>query len=129
MTVLIGAVGIALAMILSRLDVRSLLDLTIELFGLFGGSFAGAYSLGMFTKRANWQGTAIGIIAATVLTIVCWFFSLVHPFFYLAIAIAASITIGYIASYLFPAPRPEQLNGLTIYDKRSRPDIEVERLA
>ncbi|BBB14321.1 sodium:solute symporter [Sphingopyxis sp. FD7] len=129
MTVLIGVVGIVLAVILSRLDVRSLLDLTIELFGLLGGSCAGAYTLGMFTKRANWQGTAIGIVAATVLTLVCWLFSLVHPYFYLAIAIVASIAIGYVASLFFPAPRPEQLKGLTIYDKRPRPDLEVERLA
>ncbi len=129
MTVLIGMVGIVLAIILSRLDVRSLLDLTIELFGLLGGSCAGAYSLGMFIKRANWQGTAIGIVSATVLTLVCWLFSLVHPYFYLAIAIVASIAIGYVASFFFPPPRAEQLKGLTIYDKRPRPDLEVERLA
>lgn len=129
MTVLVGVVGIVLAIILSRLDVRSLLDLTIELFGLLGGSCAGAYTLGMFTKRANWQGTAIGIISATVLTLICWMFRLVHPYFYLAIAIVSSIAIGYVASYFFPPPGPEQLKGLTIYDKRPRPDIEVERLA
>lgn len=131
MTVVIGAIGIGLAVILSRLDVRSLLDLTIELFGLLGGSCAGAYTLGMFTKRANWQGTAIGIVSATVVTLVCWIFSLVHPYFYLAIAIVASIAIGYIASLFFPPPTKEQLDGLTIYDRhrdQSRP-IEVERLA
>lgn len=131
MTVVIGAIGIALAVILSRLDVRSLLDLTIELFGLLGGSCAGAYTLGMFTKRANWQGTAIGIISATVVTLVCWVFSLVHPYFYLAIAIVASIAIGYVASLFFPAPTREQLDGLTIYDRHrdKSPPIEVERLA
>jgi SSS family solute:Na+ symporter len=131
MTVVIGAIGIVLAIILSRLDVRSLLDLTIELFGLLGGSCAGAYTLGMFTKRANWQGTAIGIVLATIVTMVCWLFSLVHPYFYLAIAIVASIVIGYVASLLFPPPRPEQLDGLTIYDRRrdQSPPIEAERLA
>ena len=132
MTVLIGLIGIGLAIILSRLDVRSLLDLTIELFGLLGGSCAGAYTLGMFTRRANWQGTAIGIIAATVLTMVCWIFSLVHPYFYLAIAIVASIVIGYIASYLFPPPTKAQIQGLTIFERRdgrSRPGLEPERLA
>lgn len=132
MTVLIGLTGIVLAVILSRLDVRSLLDLTIELFGLLGGSCAGAYTLGMFTKRANWQGTAIGIIAATAVTLICWLFALVHPYFYLAIAIVSSIAIGYVASHLFPAPAPAQLRGLTIYDRgdrRGRPDLEPERVA
>jgi SSS family solute:Na+ symporter len=131
MTVLIGAIGVALAIILSRLDVRSLLDLTIELFGLLGGSCAGAYTLGMFTRRANWQGTAIGIISATILTLICWIFALVHPYFYLAIAIVSSIGFGYVASYFFPPPDPKQLEGLTIYGSRAgrRPDLKPERLA
>lgn len=115
MTVLIGLVGIGLAIVLSRLDVRSLLDLTIELFGLLGGSCAGAYTLGMFTTRANWQGTAIGIVAATIITLVCWVFGLVHPYFYLAIAIVSSIVVGYLASLLFPPPAPEQLKNMTVF--------------
>ena len=85
----------------------------------------------MFSKRANWQGTAIGIVSATVVTLVCWIFSLVHPYFYLAIAIVASIAIGYVASLFFPPPTKEQLDGLTIYDRHrdQSPPIEVERLA
>lgn len=117
MTVLVGVVGIAIAIVLSRLDVRSLLDLTIELFGLLGGSCAGSYTLGMFTRRANWQGVAIGIVAASLLTLAAWVLGLVHPYFYLAIAIVASIVIGYAASLFFPPPREEQLRGLTIYDQ------------
>ncbi|QQV77731.1 sodium:solute symporter [Sphingomonas aliaeris] len=102
MTVLVGLVGVGIAIILSRMEIRSLLDLTIELFGLLGGSCAGAYTLGMFTRRANWQGTAIGIVAASLITLIAWIFALVHPYFYLAIAIVASIVIGYLASFLFP---------------------------
>lgn len=115
MTVLVGLVGVGIAVVLSRLEIRSLLDLTIELFGLLGGSCAGAYTLGMFTTRANWQGTAIGIVGASVITLVAWIFGLVHPYFYLAIAIGSSIVIGYLASLFFPAPSREQLYGLTVF--------------
>ena len=115
MTVLVGIIGIAIAIVLSRLDVRSLLDLTIEMFGLLGGSCAGSYTLGMFSTRANWQGVAIGIVAASLITLVAWIFGLVHPYFYLAIAIVASIVIGYVASLFFPPPREEQLSGLTVF--------------
>ena len=115
MTVLVGVVGVGIAIILSRLDVHSLLDLTIELFGLLGGSCAGAYTLGMFTTRANWQGTAIGIVAASLVTLGAWILGLVHPYFYLAIAIVSSIVIGYVASLFFPPPREEQLKGLTVF--------------
>ena len=132
MTVLVGLVGVAIAVVLSRLDIHSLLDLTIELFGLLGGSCAGAYTLGMFTTRANWQGTAIGILGASVITMVTWSFGLVHSYFYLAIAIVMSIVIGYIASLFFPAPSRAQIDGLTVFTgggRKGRPDIEPERLA
>ena len=117
MSVLVGLIGIGIAIILSRMDIHSLLDLTIELFGLLGGSCAGAYTLGMFTRRANWQGVAIGIVAASLLTLVVWIFGLIHPYWYLALAIMASIVIGYLASLFFPPPS-HSLEGLTIYDKR-----------
>lgn len=116
MSVVVGLIGIGIAIILSRMDIHSLLDLTIELFGLLGGSCAGAYTLGMFTRRANWQGVAIGIVAASLLTLMVWIFGLIHPYWYLALAIMASIVIGYLASLLFPPPS-HSLEGLTIYDK------------
>jgi len=114
MTVMVGLIGIGLALLLSRFDVHSLFDVSIELAGLLGGGFAGAYTLGMFTRRANSPGVAIGIGASICLTLVAWWFKLVHPYFYLAISILLCIVIGYLASLFFPAPR-RSLKGLTIY--------------
>ncbi len=116
MGVLVGLAGIGLALVLSRLDIHSLFDVSIELAGLLGGGFAGAYTLGMFTRRANSQGVAIGIGASIVLTLIIWSFQLVHPYFYLGISIMLCIVIGYLASLFFPAPTRD-LDGLTIYAK------------
>ncbi len=113
-TVLVGLTAIGLALIMSRYDIHSLFDVSIELAGLLGGGFAGAYTLGMFTRRANSQGVAIGVAASIVLTFVAWWFDMVHPYFYLAISIMLCIVIGYIASLFFPAPT-RSLKGLTIY--------------
>lgn len=113
-TVMVGLVAIGLALIMSRYDIHSLFDVSIELAGLLGGGFAGAYTLGMFTRRANSQGVAIGVAASIVLTFVAWWFKLVHPYFYLAISIMLCIVIGYLASLCFPAPT-RSLKGLTIY--------------
>jgi SSS family transporter len=113
MSVVIGLVGIGLALLLSLYDIHSLLDLTIELAGLLGGGFAGAYTLGMFTKRANSGGVAIGIATAIVVTLTAWSLRLVHPYFYLGISIMVCIVVGYLASYLFPAPA-RSLEGLTV---------------
>lgn len=114
MTVVAGLIGIGLALLLSRYDIHSLFDVSIELAGLLGGGFAGAYTLGMFTRRANSPGVAIGIGCSIALTFVAWSFKLVHPYFYLAISILLCIVIGYVASLLFPAPT-RSLKGLTIY--------------
>jgi len=116
-TVVVGLVGIGLALLLSRFDVHSLFDVSIELAGLLGGGFAGAYTLGMFTRRANSPGVAIGIASSTALTFIAWVFKLVHPYFYLAISICLCIVIGYIASLCFPAPT-RSLRGLTIHRDR-----------
>jgi len=113
MCVVIGLAGIGLAMLLSLHDIHSLLDLTIELAGLLGGGFAGAYTLGMFTRRANSAGVAIGMVTAIVVTVLAWSMKLVHPYFYLVISILVSIVVGYLASLLFAPPR-RSLEGLTV---------------
>lgn len=118
MTVVVGLIGIGLALLLSRFDIHSLFDVSIELAGLLGGGFAGAYTLGMFTRRANSQGVAIGVASAIVLTTVAWSFNLVHPYFYLGISIMLCIVIGYLASLLFPQTQ-RSLEGLTIHDRKA----------
>lgn len=120
MTVVAGLVGIAAALLLSRYDIHSLFDVSIELAGLLGGGFAGAYTLGMFTRRANSPGVAIGIASSIVLTTTAWSMNLVHPYFYLAISILLCIVIGYAASLFFPAPT-RSLKGLTIWPEDQVP--------
>jgi Na+/proline symporter len=114
MTVVTGLAGIGVALLLSRYDIQSLFDVSIELAGLLGGGFAGAYTLGMFSRRANSPGVAIGVASAIVLTTWAWSVKLVHPYFYLAISILLCIVIGWCASWLFPAPT-RSLVGLTLH--------------
>ena len=116
-TVVGGFIGIGTALLLAKEDIQSALDTSFALGGLLGGGFAGCYALGMFTKRANWQGTMIGVGASFVLTLMAWSFDLVHPFFYIFIANLTTIIVGYIASLLFAAPT-QSLYGLTVYTPR-----------
>ena len=112
----VGVIGIIIALVMSRYDITSLFDVSIELAGLLGGGFAGAYTLGMFTRRANSQGVAIGVAGSIIITLICWSMNLVHPYFYLAISIALCIGIGYVASFFFPPPA-QNLDGLTIHTR------------
>lgn len=109
-----GLIAIGVALLLSRYDIHSLFDVSIELAGLLGGGFAGACTLGMFTRRANSPGVAIGVGSSIALTLGAWSVDLVHPHFYLAISIMLCIVIGYLASLFFPKPT-RSLEGLTIH--------------
>ncbi len=119
-TVIAGLIGIGLALLLSRFSISSFLDIAIEFAGLFGGAFGGAYTLGMFTRRSNWQGVLIGMGFSFVATFVVWWHHLVHPFLYLGISILFSIVVGYVASWFFPAPPDEQLKGMTVLTGNAR---------
>lgn len=116
-TVVGGCIGIGTALLLATADIQSALDTSFVLGGLLGGGFAGCYALGMFTKRANWQGTMIGVGTSLVLTLIAWSYDAVHPFFYIFIANLTTIVVGYLASLFFPAPT-QSLYGLTIYTPR-----------
>lgn len=120
MTVVCGVIGIGTALLLARADITSALDTSFVLMGLLGGGFAGCYALGMFTRRANWQGATCGVAASLVLTLSAWLVDLVHPFFYIVIANSTTIIVGYAASLFFPAPT-QSLLGLTIYTPRQSP--------
>lgn len=119
-TVVGGCIGIGTALLLARANIQSALETSFALGGLLGGGFAGCYALGMFTKRANWQGAMIGVAASIVLALTAWTYDAVHPIFYLLIANLTTIVVGYLASYFFPAPS-QSLLGLTIYTPRDKP--------
>ncbi|MBP6508440.1 MAG: sodium:solute symporter [Opitutaceae bacterium] len=121
-TVVGGLIGIGTALLLAMADIKSALDTSFALGGLLGGGFAGCYALGMFTKRANWQGAMIGVAVSIVLTLAAWLNDAVHPIFYIFIANLTTIIVGFCASLFFPAPT-QSLLGLTVYTPRKTPVV------
>ena len=119
-TLLAGAAGTGLALYLSTFDVQSLWDKFIELMALLGGGFAGIYALGMFTRRANWQGCAAGIVASIVLTALAKLYTPLHVIAYMVVSVGGCMIFGYLASLAFPAPT-HSLRGLTIFDQLKEP--------
>lgn len=118
MTVIAGIIGVGTALLLAKFDIKSALDKSWELWSLLGGGFAGCYALGMFTRRANWQGAVIGVLASVVITFTSWRMGLVNSVFYQTIAIASCVLCGYVGSLFFKAPS-QSLLGLTVFDRKS----------
>jgi len=123
-TLTAGAIGTIGAIMVAGLGVRSLLDLFFEIMGLFGGSLAGLFILGIFTRRAHGRGALIGAgVSAAVLYLVktC---TPVHFFLYAGIGLGVCVAVGYLASVLIPSKR-KSMAGLTLYTiEKSTDDLQ-----
>jgi predicted membrane channel-forming protein YqfA (hemolysin III family) len=70
----------------------------------------------MFTRRANYQGCVIGIIASIVMTLLTKLYTPLHVLMYAFISTSACMVFGYFGSLFFPPPT-QSLRGLTIFDQ------------
>jgi Na+/proline symporter len=122
MTVVTGLLGTVLALLLSLYNIRSLLDFFFGFMALLGGGFAGIYALGMFTRRTNWQGAIIGILASIAATIWVNRYTSLHVLTYSVVSIGACIFFGYLGSYFFPKST-KSLQGLTVFDQLKKGTI------
>ena len=98
------------------LDARSLWDLLLRFAGLLGSSLTGIFVLGIFTRRANALGTAIGVVASIVVLYAVQSAkpALVHGYLYAAVGILTCVGIGYAASLATPWAGRKSVTGLTL---------------
>ena len=95
-------------------EIKSLWDLFTKILGLFGGSLAGLFALGIFTRRANGPGALIGAMASAATLFAVQKYTNIHFILYAGIGITVCVTVGYLASLLIPAT-PKDTQGLTIH--------------
>lgn len=116
LTIGLGVMGTTMALLIATFEVKSLWDLFLQIVGLFGGSLAGVFLLGLFTTRAHATGTLCGaIIGATVLFFVQQFTNL-HFFLYAGIGILSCFITGYLLSLILPK-QTKSLQNLTVYTR------------
>jgi len=109
-----GLFGTVFALVLTRLSLPSLFDTFLMLTGLLGGGLGGTYALGMFTRRANWQGAMIGTLGSILVTLAVKQWTSLSFLLFTSTAIFSCIVLGYAASLCFPA-QTQSLRGLTIF--------------
>jgi SSS family solute:Na+ symporter len=118
-TVLVGAIGIVVALTLAKTDIRSAYSTFIEILGLLGGMLSGLFVLGIFTRRATGAGAIGGALtSAAVLCVIRWYQPL-QVFAYAPIGLLTCFFSGWLLSFLLPSRRKD-LAGLTLYDKPRR---------
>ncbi len=116
-TIIAGVISTSVAVLFTAYDIKSMFDAMLQLTAILGGGFAGTYALGLFTRRANWQGALIG----TAASVACAVLLRVHvsPILLNPASIASCMIVGYTASWFFPAPQ-QDLTGLTVFTLRKK---------
>ena len=114
LTLILGLLGTMLALLFASGDIKSLWDQFITVIGLFGGSMAGLFLLGIFTRRTTSTGAAIGAVVGVLTIYLVKTFTRTHFVLYAMVGIVACFIAGYLASFAF-GKNNRSLTGLTIY--------------
>ncbi|MBN2138626.1 MAG: sodium/solute symporter [Sedimentisphaerales bacterium] len=113
LTVILGATATIVGLLMASYEIKSFYELFMAVLGLFGGSLAGLFALGIFTRRAHGRGALVGAVASALILLAVQRLTKIHFFLYGAIGISACFGIGYLASVIMPA-KPRNTRGLTI---------------
>lgn len=92
---------------------NNILQLLNLLMYPFSSVLLGVFLLGLLTRRANATGTLAGAVTGFMITIALAKFTPMSTFYCASLGSVLTFAIGYAASFLFAAPRREQLTGLS----------------
>jgi SSS family solute:Na+ symporter len=113
-TIIIGLCGMGIALVMATWNINSLWEEFSKYIGLFGGGLGGLFILAIFTRKANWQGAMIGLIASAAIQFFLKTNNTVHGVLFAATGMISCFVIGYLASLVMPAQKKD-LDGLTLY--------------
>jgi SSS family transporter len=101
-TVATGLLGMSVALLAARLDIRSIWELFLNTLGVTTGVLAGIFALGMLSCRANSTGATLGLIAGIASIFVAGVCTSLHPLLYGAVGVLSTFCVGYLCSLPFP---------------------------
>ena len=119
LTLALGVIAVGAAALMATFPIKSVWDVFLTILGLFGGSLAGLFALGIFTKRANSAGALFGVGLSVVTLFLVQRYTPIHFFLYAGIGIVTCVAGGYVASLILPS-RVKPLDGLTIFTMSPR---------
>jgi Na+/proline symporter len=117
LTVILGLLGTATAMLMVGVEIKFLWDLFIGIVGLLGGTLCGLFMLGIFTRKTTSRHAWIGAVASALALIYTRYFTDLNGLVYAAVGTLSCFAVGVIASTVMPSGQKD-LSALTIFDQR-----------
>ncbi len=102
LTVWIGFFGTMSAVWIAVSNIGFVFDLFQKLLGMIGGTLAGVFILGIFTRRASAKGALLGILAGTLITFVVSQLTDTNGYLFGAVGVVSCVVTGYLTSLIFP---------------------------
>ena len=101
-TVLCGAIGTGLALVLAGFDIESLFFLFQKILGLLSSGLVAIFVLGIFSRRASSRGVLVGAALSFAALVPVVFFSPLHFYLYPVVGIGVGLLGGWAASFALP---------------------------
>lgn len=114
--VLLGATGTVVAMLMATYNIQSLFDAFLGLLSLLGGTLAGVFALGIFTRRANGSGVLLGGLGSAAVVLAVRSYTPAHFMLYATAGLVSCMVLGYACSFLLPSAKRD-LAGLTVFTR------------
>ena len=102
-TLVIGAVGVAFALVMATWDVKSLWDEFSKILGILLGGLGGLFLLGFVSRRANAFGAVCGLVGCIAVQLTVMHFHAVNLLLYSSVGFISCFIIGWLASLIVPS--------------------------
>jgi len=123
-TLVIGVVGISIALMFATMNIKSVWDEFLKIIGLVTGGLGGVFLLGIISSRANGIGALAGLLGSAIIQFLVANYQPVHFLLYTATGFISCLIIGYLVSLIFPN-HTKPIEGLTIYTlERKKTDFQ-----
>ncbi len=116
LTLLLGMLGTASALLLVISDIRSAYEVfLVTVMGLFGGIMCGLFMLGIFTRHTTGLGALLGALLGAVALFLLQKFTPMCGVLNAIAGVVLCFTIGSIVSLVLPRQK-KPIEGLTVFD-------------
>ncbi|MCK5371861.1 MAG: hypothetical protein KAQ62_25045, partial [Cyclobacteriaceae bacterium] len=110
--IVLGGVGICIALLMATWNILSLFDYFNYILGLLASGLGGLFIMGIFIKRINGRSALIGFLSGILLLLLVNAYTNIHFLLFGFIGISASVTIAMIVSFIWSGTRKNP-DGLT----------------